>query len=92
MKYYKIRDVLESDGSIRDKSLEIYSMLLKPQQREILEHIPKGKLNAVSSSQIKEATGISTKNISSQIKQIKQSFPIASIVDKRGYKKYFRLE
>lgn len=92
MKYYEIKDVIEADGSIHDKSLEIYSILLKPQQREIFEQIPKGKLNAVSAKEIKEATEIPTKNISSQIKQISIGFPIGVLEIEKGYKKYYRKE
>lgn len=89
MKYYEIKNVIESDSSINDKALEICSILLKPKQREILSQIPKGKSNAVLAKEIKLATEIPTKNISSQIKQIAINFPIGILKTENGYKKYY---
>jgi len=92
MKYLTIKQIIEADGSVNDKSLEIYSILLKPQQREIFDQIPTGKKNAVTAFQIKEATGISTKNISVQLRQLSSSFPIGIIEINRGKNKYYKKE
>lgn len=90
MKYYKIKKVLDSENTVSEKSLELFLMLLKPQQREILNAIPKGIDNAVSAKKIKEITGIPTKNISSQIRQIYVNFPLGIIEEQKGFRKYFR--
>jgi len=92
MKYYKIRDIIDSHDSISQKAFDLFRFLLKPNQREIFDNIPKGSLNAISALEIKEKTGIPTKNIYTQIKQMSVSFPIGVIEVKRGSNKYYRKE
>ena len=90
MKYYEIFEIINSEGSVSKKSLELFITLLKPQQKEIFNCIPRSIDDAVSAKQIKEMTGIPTKNISSQIKQINVNFPIGIIEEKKGIRKYFK--
>lgn len=90
MKYYKIKEIIQSNDSNYKKSIDIFSSLLKTQQREIFNNIPKGALNAITALEINKKTGISTKNISSQINQLRTNFPIGVKTEENGCNKYYK--
>lgn len=92
MKYNLIKSVVEAKEPLLGKSKKIFRLLLKDQQREIFDVLPIGEENAVSCSFIKEKTGISTRNISVQLKQIAVNFPIGVLEVNRGYNKYYKKE
>lgn len=92
MKYNLIKEVIEAKEPLLGKSKKLFRLLLKDQQREIFDAIPIGVQNAVSCNYIKEKTGIPTRNISVQLKQIAVNFPIGVVEVNRGYNKYYKKE
>lgn len=66
----------------------MFLLSLKPEMRKVFIALPKGVDNAVSAKQIKNNTGIPTKNISTHIKNLALRFPVKSTgTDRR--KKYY---
>lgn len=92
MKYSLIKNVMHSKGSIDTKSKNIFRALLKDQQRAIFDTLLVGEEKAVSCNFIKNKTGIPTKNITVQIKQLAVNYPIGVIEVNRGYNKYYKKE
>lgn len=92
MKYSLIKEVIEAKEPLLGKSRKLFRLLLKDQQREIFDRIPVGERNAVSCNFIKQKTGIPTKNITGQIKQLSVNYPIGIIVVNRGKNKYYKKE
>lgn len=92
MKYNLIKEVIEAKEPLFNKSRKIFRLLLKDQQREIFDKIPIGERNAVSCNFIKEQTGIPTKNITAQIKQLSVNYPIGIVEVNRGKNKYYKKE
>jgi len=92
MKYTLIKHVIEAKEPLLGKSKKIFRLLLKDQQREIFDIIPIGEKNAVSCNFIKTQTGIPTKNITSQIKQLSINYPIGVLEINRGKNKYYKKE
>lgn len=92
MKYNLIKEVIEAKEPLLGKSKKLFRLLLKDQQREIFDAIPIGIQNAVSCNYIKEKTGIPTRNISVQLKQIAVNFPIGIVEVNRGKNKYYKKE
>lgn len=92
MKYSLIKEVIEAKKPLLGKSKELFRLLLKDQQREIFDKIPIGEINAVSCNFIKNQTGIPTKNIAGQIKQLSVNYPIGIVEVNRGKNKYYKKE
>lgn len=87
--YNKIIKILNANHvSVENKAYLLFIGSLKPKQSHIFHHIPKGISNAISCLDISSQTGDSTKNISSQIKQMSVNYPIKKVKEGRIYKYY----
>lgn len=88
MKYDSIKSILGVNCSLEQKAYQLFLLSLKPEMRKVFISIPKGIDNAVSAKQLKEITGIQTKNISTHVKNLSIRFPVKTTgTDRR--KKYF---
>jgi hypothetical protein len=87
--YNKTLKILNADYvSIENKAHLLFTMSLKPNSSHIFYHIPRGKCNAITCSDISSQTGDLTKSISSQIRQMSKNYPIKKIKQGRIYKYY----
>lgn len=79
MKYEQIKTTLSLNLTKEEKCYQLFLMSLSPYMRAIFSHIPKGVENAITVKDLKIKTGFESKNISSQINNIKKKFPIKDI-------------
>lgn len=90
----ELSEKLYSYGLTQDQISEVCKQAsvatLSKQQRQIYEELPNRKFMAVDAKYLSYATGLDTKNISSQIKQIQEKTNLVG-VDKSGKKfRYFK--
>ncbi len=74
--------------SNEQKADRIFKTTLKPLQLQVFNQIPKGYENAISCKEIKDKIHVSTKNISSVIKQLMEKYPIDSTGHERKLNYY----
>ncbi len=73
--YDQILSTLERVELFNDeKAMIVFSLILKPQQRDILNEIGIGRQNAVTCQDISNIVGVKSKNVSTQIAQIQKRF------------------
>lgn len=88
--YRKIEELVESVKCGRDLVDNIFKLSCPKQLKSIIDNIPKGINNATTCKEISIKTGLLTKNISSQIKQIQDKNPnLKSISINNKNKKYY---
>lgn len=87
MNYNQIKTILASDFPPEFKAYQLFAMSLKPKMQKLFLVLPQGIENAKSAKEIKEQTGIQTKNIATYIINIQKRFPVKSVGVK--IKKYY---
>lgn len=89
--YRKVLEILNSGFPDWYKAIEILKLSLPAQQLLIFDEIPAGEHRAISAHFLSRRTGISTRNVSSQLKQmIDKGLPIKTAGDKRRFTYYIK--
>lgn len=88
--YREIEALTEVVKDGKELAEKIFKLSCPKQIKVIIDNIPKGINNAITSKEISVKTGLETKNISSQIKQIQdKNNRIKSISVNGKNKKYY---